>query len=137
MQLVEQRYARDCGIAVAAILSGRPYEAVRESARPAGLLCHSGTSIDRLVAILERTTRRRWRAYPPDEFGPLAEHAAVIRSPRPVALLIFEPGPGVDNSHWIAVANGRIYDPEEERVWRLGSYPKAGWVLSRIITVVR
>lgn len=133
MQFVQQRYARDCGIAVAAMLADRSYERVRESARRAGLLHTSGTSIDRLVAILERLTRRRWRENWPEEFLPIAECRAVVGAARPVALLIRCPC-GCDSSHWIVAERGYVYCPGEERRCLLRRYGRGEWILRRIVS---
>ena len=135
MRLVRQVYASDCGIAVAAMVSHRRYIVVRETAREAGLLCTSGTSIVRMVAILERCTGRRWEATIPDEFRPLVEEVELVRLRRPMVLLIKDPD--LDRRHWIAAENGHIYCPGEEQRCRLAEYEQRSWVLRRILTPAR
>src|SRR5262245_45234061 len=105
---VRQRDRWDCGVAVAATLSGFSYELTLDTFRN-----HFG-DIDgvrsyQLREILERLTGKHWRRL--DGVGLLPVRRACVQRPGRIALL-YEHERG---RHWIAAHDGVVFDPSQDR----------------------
>lgn len=123
MRFVRQRCETDCGLAVAAMLSGKTYaQASQADPNPSATggmtiadfsACLAALGIDPVV------TRASCKL----------ECAALPIQPR--ALLIREHGRKF--GHWVAWDGGMIFDPEMRGPLALGEYPRREWSLIRMV----
>jgi hypothetical protein len=127
MKHVCQRGRRDCGVAVAAMVAGIPYEQVLD--RWLGCLTvENGLREIAMWRLLEDITQDSWVIR--FERAPLArigDHSFVNC---PVAVVI----QGEDGTrHYVAVEGSEVHDPQFTASCSISQYPKRGWRVQAIV----
>ena len=125
-----QRYDRDCGIAVAAMIARVPY---RKAERAAIELfttkgAYSGLTSSSLLDLLKELKRNKWSKIR-GRRKRIADHPS---HPKPIAVLVRPSDRRC--RHWIAICGGRVYDPELWNPVDLRAYRKRDWKV--ILSVV-
>lgn len=126
MELIKQRNGVDCGLAVAAMLSGESYDFAAEAdpspeketgLSPADMIC----ALEGLTGAPFRESRRGYnKAF--SDYGLTAY---------PAAILIRQSDQRF--GHWIATDGAQIFDPEMQVSYSLQNYPRKDWRIIRII----
>lgn len=126
MKLIKQRNGVDCGLAVAAMLSGQPYDFAAEAdPNPDS---ERGLSPGDLVYTLEGLTGEPFYETRKGKGKPFS----VYGLPKsPCAILIRESQKSF--GHWIATDGALVFDPESETPVSLNKYPRRDWPILRII----
>lgn len=124
MRLVEQINEIDCGIAVAAMISGYSYRvAMRADLYP---WINSGLSVPQMLDLLSRLTRKKFKEIRKrqklNSISDLPTGALLIRPQR------------YTYGHWIASDGQFIYDPELREKISVSDYDRADWTLIRVLT---
>ncbi|KAA1015963.1 hypothetical protein FVF58_01010 [Paraburkholderia panacisoli] len=129
MQHVRQINANDCGIAVAAMLTGRAY---RTTMRAAGFTPHreEGLYVSEMIALLSGLTGREWKEWKTVAAGRLTLRETAF--PDGVAVVIGR-RTGVPFGHWIAIRKGMAYDPELRAPLPMDDYPRGHWRVLRVV----
>ncbi len=125
---IRQRNERDCGVAAAAMLAGVSYARaarVHPRARP-----RDGLQAMEVAVMLRVLTGRLVRLSGAAEGWALRAWPAL---PDPAIVLIHEPGS--TRGHYVVVAGGRVYDPEQSDGAPLAGYAHADWTISRVLTL--
>ncbi len=125
---IRQRNERDCGVAAAAMLAGVSYARaarVRPRSRP-----RDGLQAMEVAVMLRLLTGRLVRLSGAAEGWALRAWPAL---PDPAMVLIHEPGS--TRGHYVVVAAGRVYDPEQGAGAPLAEYAHADWVISRVLSL--
>lgn len=126
MDHIRKRTEYDCGVAVACMLSGRPYEYMLVVADEFHLTPQRGLSARSLGQLLTAVCGTQYGTRRPSALGPFG----LARFTRFAALLTDdETKPG----HWIAVRLGEVYDPELPEPVPIKAYDRA---LGRHIAVI-
>lgn len=123
MRFIRQRCETDCGLAVAAMLTGKHYaEASNADPNPSA---QGGMSLADFSACLS-TLGGEWVAVRK------SEKLEASRLPTdPCALLIRRHS--AKWGHWVAWDGGMIFDPEMQGPLALGEYPRREWSLIRVV----
>lgn len=130
MKHVRQRHRTECGVAVLAMLGEVSYEAARlalaekdaaiESVSPERML----EQLSRLSDCLWRPSSIRLRGWSDRELpqGP----SAVTLHP-----------PDRDTGHWLALADGQVFDPELFEPMQIEDYTRRSWPIGRVLVADR
>jgi hypothetical protein len=125
MFLVRQKYRHDCGIAVAAMVAGVPYEAVLDRL-VVGLSPNNYLWPLSMWRTLEDLTQAQWHLDELWKPWPLVNEWPIPQSP--TVLLIERVNP---SRHYIAVKSGLVYDPLFGKPFLLAEYPdRNSWVVT-------
>lgn len=126
MKLIKQRNGVDCGIAVAAMVSGMDYEYASE-ADPSPNKTTGFCPAD-LIYTLEGLTGEPFKESRRGYRQPLAAYSKL---PQTGAILIRDPRKTF--GHWIATDQGKVFDPELNTVTNLTEYSRNQWLIIRIV----
>lgn len=136
MRLIRQIDTHDCGIAVAATLSGHGYRTALHFAR----FRHRerGLNVREMILLLSHLTNYRWTqrqdvthghlwlrdTYFADDFAPpfVRQRGNAIIVARHIDAPV---------GHWIAIRNRIVYDPAFRRPYPIAEYPHGSWVVLR------
>jgi hypothetical protein len=131
MKHVVQAHPVGCGLAVAAMLSGRSYRAARRAAD--GWSSSGGLGVRALCRLLKTLTGARWRVAAP--FPRLSVRlAACRRLPAGSAVAVLIESPDRSRAHWVVVRRACVvHDPELRTPRPIAGYGGRGWLVASII----
>ena len=126
IRLVEQNFDIDCGIAVAAMLSGYSYNIVKRLDAIIFPNCIGGLSVQQMEMILKKLTRCN--------VSTKRKAVKLNKSTPPVGALLIRQNKDV-YGHWIASDGVNIFDPEKNSPIPIEQYERAEWDLIRVLSI--
>lgn len=133
MRLIRQKTEIDCGLATAAMLTGRSYgDAFKHDPNP---YADHGLSVTEFVTLAKALSGKGVSVSKAGYLLPLEEAyiEGVIGYDEPVALVI-RPMDGRHHGHWIAMHKGNVFDPERKEKMGIGRYDlRTKWRLIRTV----
>lgn len=124
MKLIKQKNEIDCGIAVAAMLTGCTYSAASKlDGNPES---ETGLTVKELVSILCELNPNKTVSVHVTKLS-LIDY----KSDSPIAMLLYND----DMGHWIAFKNNEIFDPDLTKIVKIQDYHRKDWTIKRIVSL--
>jgi len=124
MKLIKQKNDIDCGIAVAAMLTGRTYYAAAMlDGNPES---ETGLTVKELVTLLQVIDQ---------SLKPTVHKTKLslidYKSDSPIAMLLYND----DMGHWVAFTNDEVFDPDLTKKVKIQDYHRKDWTIKRIVSL--